>query len=38
MPHPLVDLLEVKVQTATEDTNKVVKETLRMLQKELFEM
>jgi DNA-directed RNA polymerase II subunit RPB11 len=34
--HPLDDTLEVKVQTVHEDTNKVVKETLNMLQKELF--
>ena len=34
--HPLDDTLEVKVQTAHEDTNKVVKDTLEMLQKEIF--
>lgn len=38
VPHPLDDILEVKVQTSTEDTNKIVKDTLRSLQKELFEM
>ena len=36
--HPLDDHLEIKVQTSTEDTNKVVKETLKVLQKELFEL
>lgn len=36
--HPLEDSIEVKVQTAHEDTNKVVKETLQMLQKDLFDL
>jgi DNA-directed RNA polymerase II subunit RPB11 len=38
VPHPLDDYLEVKVQTSAEDTNKTVKETLKKLQKELFEL
>lgn len=38
VPHPLDDVLEVKVQTTTEDTNKIVKDTLKSLQKDLFEM
>jgi DNA-directed RNA polymerase II subunit RPB11 len=38
VPHPLDDVLEVKVQTTTEDTDKIVKDTLRSLQKDLFEM
>ena len=36
--HPLDDTLQVRVQTAHEDTNKVVKDTLIMLQKDLFDM
>ena len=36
--HPLDDNLEVRVQTVHEDTNKVVKDTLIMLQKDLFDM
>ena len=36
--HPLDDTVEVKVQTAHEDTNKVVKDTLVMLQKDLYDM
>lgn len=38
VPHPLDDTLEVKVQTSSEDTNRTVKETLRDLQKNLFEL
>lgn len=38
VPHPLDDMLEVKVQTASEDTNKTVKETLKKLQIELFQL
>ena len=38
VPHPLDDMLEVKVQTSTEDTCNTVKDTLKMLHKELFEM
>lgn len=38
VPHPLDDVLEVKVQTSSEDTNKVVKETLRKLQLDLFQL
>ncbi len=36
VPHPLVDTLEVKVQTSHEDTNKIVRDTLKLLQKDLF--
>ena len=36
--HPLEDCIEVKVQTSHEDTNKVVKETLVGLEKQLFDM
>ena len=36
--HPLEDVIEVKVQTSHEDTNKVVKDTLVVLQKELFDL
>lgn len=36
--HPLEDIVEVKVQTTHEDTNKVVKDTLVVLQKELFDL
>jgi DNA-directed RNA polymerase II subunit RPB11 len=38
VPHPLEDVLEVKVQTSSEDTNKVVKETLKKLQIDLFHL
>jgi DNA-directed RNA polymerase II subunit RPB11 len=38
VPHPLDDVLEVKVQTSAEDTNRTVRETLRKLQQELFEL
>jgi DNA-directed RNA polymerase subunit L len=38
VPHPLDDMLEVKVQTASEDTNKTVKETLKKLQIDLFQL
>lgn len=38
VPHPLDDMLEVKVQTASEDTNKTVKETLKKLQMDLFQL
>ena len=38
VPHPLDDVVEVKVQTAHEDTGKVVKDTLKGLQKDLFEL
>jgi DNA-directed RNA polymerase subunit L len=38
VPHPLDDLLEIKVQTTCENTNGVVKGTLQLLEKELFEM
>jgi DNA-directed RNA polymerase II subunit RPB11 len=36
--HPLEDVIEVKVQTSHEDTNKVVKETLLGLQRDLFDL
>jgi DNA-directed RNA polymerase II subunit RPB11 len=36
VPHPLDDVLEVKVQTAAEDTGKTVRDTLRRLQMDLF--
>jgi len=38
VPHPLDDVLEVKVQTASDDTNKTVKETLNKLQIDLFQL
>lgn len=38
MPHPLDALVEIKVQTVAEDTNRVVKDTLKILQKDLFEL
>jgi DNA-directed RNA polymerase II subunit RPB11 len=38
VPHPLDDMVEVKVQTASEDTNKIVKETLKKLQIDLFQL
>ena len=38
VPHPLDAILEVKVQTSSEDTNKTVKETLRKLQMDLFSL
>ena len=38
VPHPLDDVVEVKVQTTHDGTRKVVKDTLRTLQKDLFEL
>ncbi len=38
VPHPLDDILEIKVQTSVENTNGVVKETIKRLEKELFEL
>lgn len=38
VPHPLDDILEIKVQTASEDTNKTVKEVLKKLQIDLFQL
>ena len=38
MPHPLVDKVEIKVQTTTEKTGEVVKETLVGLQKNLYDL
>lgn len=38
VPHPLDDILEIKVQTTVEDTNRVVKDTLQVLEKDLFEL
>ena len=38
VPHPLDDVVEVKVQTSHEHTDKVVKDTLKTLQKDLFEL
>ena len=38
MVHPLEDVVEVKVQTSHDDTNKVVKDTLVGLQRDLFDM
>ena len=31
IPHPLDDILQIKVQTAAQDTNRVVNETLQLL-------
>jgi DNA-directed RNA polymerase II subunit RPB11 len=31
VPHPLDDILEIKVQTTVQDTNRVVKDTLTVL-------
>jgi DNA-directed RNA polymerase II subunit RPB11 len=31
VPHPLDDILEIKVQTTAQDTNRVVKDTLTVL-------
>lgn len=36
MPHPLVDKVEIKVQTSTDKTGEVVKSTLEELGKELY--
>jgi len=36
VPHPLDDILEIKVQTTVEDTNGVVKDTIKAIDKELF--
>lgn len=38
VPHPLDDILEIKVQTSVENTNEVVKDTLGKLSKELWEL
>lgn len=38
MPHPLVDKVEIKVQTSTEKTGEVVKNTLEELQKSLYDL
>lgn len=38
VPHPLDDILEIKVQTSVEDTNQVVKDTIKTLDKELWEL
>ncbi len=38
VPHPLDDILEIKVQTTVEDTNNVVRETIKGLDKELWEL
>lgn len=38
VPHPLDDALEVKVQTSGEDTSGTVKDTLKRLQVDLFEL
>lgn len=35
MPHPLVDKVEIKVQTTTDNTGKVVKEALGNIVHEL---
>jgi len=38
MPHPLFDKVEVKVQTTTDKTNEVVRETLNDLQRQLYDL
>lgn len=38
MPHPLFDKVEVKVQTTTDKTNEVVRETLSDLQRQLCDL
>jgi DNA-directed RNA polymerase II subunit RPB11 len=38
MPHPLFDKVEIKVQTTTEKTNEVVRETLNELQRTLLDL
>ena len=38
VPHPLQDILEIKVQTTDENTNEIVQDTLGILQKEIFEL
>jgi DNA-directed RNA polymerase II subunit RPB11 len=38
MPHPLFDRVEVKVQTTTDKTNEVVRDTLNDLQRQLYDL
>lgn len=38
MPHPLFDKVEIKVQTTTEKTNEVVRDTLHELQRTLYDL
>ena len=38
VPHPLEDVLEIKLQTNTKKPNDVVGETLKYLQKDLYEL
>ena len=38
MPHPLEDILEVKVQTNTIKPNEMVGSTLKLLQKDILEL
>jgi DNA-directed RNA polymerase II subunit RPB11 len=38
VPHPLDDILEIKVQTTVEDTNQVVKDTVNLLEKKIYDL